>query len=90
MPIPCPGRLARPLAAALAMLALATAAFAAEAPATRGGRPERPAESAAWRTPPEVVAGLLAAPRVPRGAPNLSPDGARMLQPDLRSLLSRR
>lgn len=87
MPIPRPGRRARPLAAALALLTLAAAALAAEAPATRGGRPARPAESAAWRTPPAVVAGLLAAPRVPRGVPNLSPDGARMLQPDLRSLL---
>lgn len=45
------------------------------------------AEPMVYRTPPPAVADLLTAPRLPRGAPNLSPDGARLLLPDLRSLI---
>ena len=48
----------------LVLLALASA------PAVRA------ADEPVYRTPPSVVADLLTAPRVPRGAPNASPDGA--------------
>jgi dipeptidyl aminopeptidase/acylaminoacyl peptidase len=61
------------LLAAVARFSFAPAAFAADA--------------IAYRTPPAAVADLLTAPRVPRGAPDLSPDGTRMLSPDLRSLI---
>lgn len=47
----------------------------------------RAADDSAYRTPPSAVADLLTAPRVPRGAPNSSPDGAWLAVPDLRSLL---
>src|SRR5436309_2857135 len=59
--------------AALVLLAVASAG-AAEAPI-------------AYRTPPQVVADILTAPRVPRGTPSVSPDGARMILPDLPALV---
>ena len=59
----------------LVLLALASA------PAVRA------ADEPVYRTPPSVVADLLTAPRVPRGAPNASPDGAWLAVPDLRSLI---
>jgi dipeptidyl aminopeptidase/acylaminoacyl peptidase len=40
-----------------------------------------------YRMPPPIVAELLTAPRLPRGAPNASPDGAWLAVPDLRSLI---
>src|SRR5262245_9289951 len=49
--------------------------------------PQSPANDAAYRTPPSAVADLLTAPRVPRGAPNSSPDGAWLAVSDLRSLI---
>ena len=49
--------------------------------------PARAAEGPVYRTPPAAVADLLTAPRVPRGAPNLSPDGVWIAQADLRSLI---
>jgi dipeptidyl aminopeptidase/acylaminoacyl peptidase len=67
----------RPLPVATLALALgltlAAAAFAAEIPT--------------YRTPPQVVADILGAPRVPRGVPNVSPDGARMLLYDQPTLI---
>ncbi|MEY4373958.1 MAG: hypothetical protein RL760_124, partial [Candidatus Eisenbacteria bacterium] len=45
------------------------------------------ADDAVYKTPPTVVADLLTAPRVPRGAPNASPDGAWLAVSDLRSLI---
>lgn len=45
------------------------------------------AANAVYQTPPTAVRDLLTAPRLPRTAPNLSPDGARIAQPDLRSLI---
>ena len=47
----------------------------------------RAEDRTAYQTPPPVVAGILTAPRVPRGAPSVSPDGARMILPDLPSLI---
>jgi dipeptidyl aminopeptidase/acylaminoacyl peptidase len=47
----------------------------------------RAADDADYRTPPPVVAELLTAPRLPRGAPNASSDGAWLAVPDLRSLI---
>lgn len=47
----------------------------------------RAADDSDYRTPPRAVADLLTAPRVPRGAPNTSPDGAWLAVPDLRSLI---
>ena len=47
----------------------------------------RAADDANYRVPPPVVAELLTAPRLPRGAPNASPDGAWLAVPDLRSLI---
>ena len=52
------------------------------APAARGAT-----DDANYRVPPAVVAQLLTAPRLPRGAPNASPDGAWLAVPDLRSLI---
>ena len=53
--------------------------------------PSAPAATASdegvYRTPPPVVADLLTAPRLPRGAPNTSPDGAWLAVSDLRSLI---
>jgi hypothetical protein len=40
-----------------------------------------------YRTPTKIVADILTAPRVPRGAPSVSPDGARLVLPDLPSLV---
>lgn len=45
------------------------------------------ADDAVYKTPPTAVADLLTAPRVPRGAPNASPDGAWLAVSDLRSLI---
>src|SRR5947199_23837 len=42
---------------------------------------------ATGRTTPKVVADIHTAPRVPRGAPNVSPDGARMLIADPPTLI---
>jgi dipeptidyl aminopeptidase/acylaminoacyl peptidase len=47
----------------------------------------RAAGETSYRTPPPVIADLLTAPRVPRGAPNSSPDGAWLAVSDLRSLI---
>lgn len=46
------------------------------------------AEDATYRTPPAPVGDILTAPRLPAGAPALSPDGARALVPELPSLIS--
>jgi dipeptidyl aminopeptidase/acylaminoacyl peptidase len=46
------------------------------------------AQDTGYRTPPEPVAGILTAPRLPRGAPQISPDGTKMVVPDLPSLIS--
>src|SRR5262245_3152753 len=40
-----------------------------------------------YRTPPQVVADILGAPRVPRGAPNVSPDGKWMQLGDQPTLI---
>ena len=40
-----------------------------------------------YRTPPQVVADILTAPRVPRGAPSVSPDGTRLILPELPALV---
>lgn len=62
-----------------ALLALAGAlAFAPNAHA---------ADAPTYRTPTKVVADILGAPRVPRGAPSVSPDGARMLLWDQPTLI---
>ena len=45
------------------------------------------AQDAGYRTPPAPVGDILTAPRLPRGAPDLSPDGARMVVPNLPSLI---
>ena len=50
-------------------------------------RPARAEDRLTYRTPPPVVANILTAPRVPRGAPSVSPDGARLILPDLPSLV---
>ena len=47
----------------------------------------RAVDDAVYKTPPAAVADLLTAPRVPRGAPNASPDGAWLAVSDLRSLI---
>src|SRR6266545_1484583 len=47
----------------------------------------RSADDAAYRVPPPVIADLLTAPRLPRGAPNASPNGAWLAVSDLRSLI---
>lgn len=44
-------------------------------------------EGIAYRRPPKIVADILTAPRVPRGAPSVSPEGARMILPDLPALV---
>jgi len=59
-------------------LLLAPAALAAPAPSSEDG---------VYRTPPPAIADLLTAPRLPRGAPNTSPDGAWLAVSDLRSLI---
>ncbi len=64
----------------LALLLCATTSALAAAPSPAAG-------DAQYRTPPPVIADLLTAPRVPRGAPNASPDGAWLAVPDLRSLI---
>lgn len=45
------------------------------------------AADAVYRTPPAPIGAILDAPRLPRGAPALSPDGARMVVPVLPSLI---
>ena len=47
----------------------------------------RAADVPTYRTPPKVVADILSAPRVPRGTPSVSPDGARMLLFDQPTLI---
>ncbi len=47
----------------------------------------RAADDVTYRTPAPAIADLLAAPRLPRGAPNASPDGSWLAVPDLRSLI---
>lgn len=59
------------------VLAFATLALSAPAEAQEGG----------YRAPPAAIADILLAPRLPRTAPDLSPDGARILQLDMRSLI---
>ncbi len=70
----------RPLPPALLALAIAVTAVPAP-PAARA------ADAPTYRTPPSVVADILAAPRVPRGTPSVSPDGARMLLGDQPTLI---
>jgi dipeptidyl aminopeptidase/acylaminoacyl peptidase len=65
---------------ALVLLAASAARFAFAAPPGA-------ADDSKYRKPPAVIADLLTAPRVPRGAPNSSPDGAWLAVPDLRSLI---
>src|SRR5262245_19464281 len=65
----------------LPLAALLVSAASHAAPAVSG------ADDAAYRTPPPVIADLLTAPRLPRGAPNASPDGAWLAVSDLRSLI---
>jgi dipeptidyl aminopeptidase/acylaminoacyl peptidase len=50
-------------------------------------RAARAAEIPTYRTPPKVVADILTAPRVPRGVPSVSPDGARLLLFDQPTLI---
>jgi dipeptidyl aminopeptidase/acylaminoacyl peptidase len=64
----------------VALLAVALAL----APAPRASRA---ADIPTYRTPPKVVADILTAPRVPRGVPSVSPDGARMLLFDQPTLI---
>ena len=72
----------RPLLLLVPALLLAPAVLAAAAPASAPS-----SDAAAYRTPPPVIADLLTAPRLPRGAPNASPDGAWLAVSDLRSLI---
>jgi len=65
----------------LLLLLLAPAALAAPAGPSSSGN------DATYRTPPPAIADLLTAPRLPRGAPNASPDGAWLAVSDLRSLI---
>jgi len=44
-------------------------------------------EMTRYRHPPGVVESVLTAPRLPRGAPNVSPDRARLVLPELPSLI---
>lgn len=66
----------RRLLSALLALALGASAVHAAAP-----------ETPIYRTPPRAVADILTAPRVPRGTPSVSPDGARMLLSDQPTLI---
>src|SRR5580765_8159821 len=66
----------------LLLLLLAPAALAASA-----GPSSTSSNDALYRTPPPAIADLLTAPRLPRGAPNASPDGAWLAVSDLRSLI---
>src|SRR5437762_9489093 len=66
----------------LLFLLLAPAALAAPT-----GPSSSSSNDALYRTPPPAIADLLTAPRLPRGAPNASPDGAWLAVPDLRSLI---
>src|SRR5882672_8124289 len=50
--------------------------------------PSAHAQDATYRTPPAPVGDILNAPKLPRGTPSISPDGARMIVPDLPSLIS--
>jgi dipeptidyl aminopeptidase/acylaminoacyl peptidase len=64
-----------------ALLALGAAVLACTpAPARSDAGP-------GYQTPPPVVRDILTAPRVPRTAPSVSPDGARMLLPELPALI---
>src|SRR5262245_3462736 len=65
------------------LLLLAAALFLA--PAALAAPPA--SDDAIYRTPPPAIADLLTAPRLPRGAPNASPDGAWLAVSDLRSLI---
>ncbi len=67
-------RLACALAGALALAAVSAA-------------PARAAADETYRTPPKVVADILTAPRIPRGVPNVTQDGARIVLPELPSLI---
>src|SRR5580765_2827823 len=68
----------RSLSLLAAVLLLAPAALAA---------PPASADDVVYRTPPPAIADLLTTPRLPRGAPNASPDGAWRAVSDLRSLI---
>lgn len=65
------------------MLAPALLALASLVPAA----PLEAAEPPVYRQPPQVVTDVLTAPRVPRTAPSVSPDRARMLLLDQSSLI---
>jgi dipeptidyl aminopeptidase/acylaminoacyl peptidase len=62
----------------LAASLLATAACITLAPRSPAGT-----EDPGYRTPPQVVADILTAPRIPRGPAKVSPDGAYLVLPDL-------
>ncbi len=71
----------RPFAAPAALtLACALGLFAPPAPPAH-------AQDTPYRTPPPPVGDILNAPRLPRGTPEISRDGARMIVPELPSLI---
>ncbi len=49
--------------------------------------PAGSADAPAYRMPPQVVTDILTAPRVPRRAPSVSPDGGRMILRDSTALI---
>lgn len=61
-------------------LALATAALST-------GFAAHAQDAPVYRRPPQVVADILTAPRVPRGSANVSPDGARLVLPEIPPLV---
>jgi len=61
--------------------------FAALAPLTLLVTSLAFAQDTGYRKPPDPIGGILTAPRLPRGTPSISPDGARMVVPDLPSLI---
>ena len=69
--------MSRPVSTALLALAVAVSLTASV----------RAADAPTYRTPPQVVADILGAPRVPRGTPSVSPDLTRMLLPDQPTLI---
>jgi len=57
------------------------------APIPGAAGPTSTPETPSYRTPPKAVSDVLTAPRIPRGAPSVSPDRTHMLLPDLPSLM---
>jgi dipeptidyl aminopeptidase/acylaminoacyl peptidase len=67
------------------MLAAACGSFA---PASAAPEPAaESAGSAAWQRPPQTIADILTAPRLPRGPASVSPDGRLIVLPELPSLI---